>query len=230
MRKLSRESAKIEQIPKEEFSHNIASAQFNPTALTILISLENNLDKYYRLKEQETKTEIDKIGETFEEASTLNPLQEKVFQEMFDSIKQNAPKEDTAEDKVDISGDENLLKAKELIQKAPQSYLALEHILLEISNRAFGSKPYKKKTQTLLIQRELIRQEYSEFIKYLKKYRRKLLLRSELLNKLFVELKGSMEIKEDDITLRDYFYFRDYYNAKHDFLRRNAARRKEGDS
>ncbi len=180
VRKLSREISRIEQIPKEEFTHNIASPQFNPTALTIFLSIENNLDKYYRPKKDEE--------------------------------------------------DEILPETRELINKTAETYQELKEELIEICNRGFGGKTYKQKTQTFHIKHKLVRKEYSRHIKFLKKYRKKLLLRNTLLSGLFTREKNSLEINETDITPKDYFYFRDYYDSKLGVFYRNYARRRVNDA
>lgn len=180
VRKLNREISRIEQIPEEEFAQNIASPHFNPTALTIFISLENNLDKYYR------------------------------------------PKKD-AEDEI-------LPEAKELINKTAETYREIKEELIEICNRGFGGKTYKQKTQTFLIRHKLILKEYSEHIKFLKKYRTKFLLRNKLLNGLFTGEKDSLEINETDLSPKNYFYFRDHYDNKLGLFYRNYARRRVNDA
>ena len=179
VRKLSREISRIEQIPKEEFAYNVASPHFNPTALTIFISLENNLDKYYR------------------------------------------PKKD-AEDEI-------LPEARQLKNNAAQTYQEIKEELIEICNRGFGGKTYKQKTQTFHIRHRLILKEYSNHIKFLKKYRTKLLLRNKLLTGLFAGTKNSLEINETELPQKDYFYFRDYYDQKLNHFYRNYGRRRVND-
>ena len=190
VRKLNREISRIEQIPKEEFAHNIASPRFNPTTLTIFISLENNLDKYYRPKKN-GEDEIDKACKTFQEASELPETSESlrsVFNGMVNSLKQQIP---TTEVRAKNLGDENLREAKELGTRSTETYREIKEELIEICNRGFGGKAYKQKTQTFLIKHKLILKEYSEHIKFLKKYRTKLLLRNKLLNGLFTGEKNS---------------------------------------
>lgn len=75
-----------------------------------------------------------------------------------------------------------------------------------------------------------MQQEYLKFIKLLKKYRRKLLLRNQFLNALFTGVKNALEINKEDIILKDYFYFRDYYDQRINHFYRNYARKRGNDT
>lgn len=226
VRKLSREISRIEQIPKEEFAHNIASPQFNPTALIIFLSLENNLDKYYRSKKHPVNTEIDKICETLSEASEIDSSTISIFPKMINDLKSNSP----VIEEVKTSEDENLIEAVKLKNNASETYQEIKEALIEICNRGFGGRTYKQKTQIFITKHRLIQKEYAAHIKFLKKYRTKLLLRNKLFNGLFAGLKNSLEITQSDLTPKDYFYFRDYYDNKLGIFYRNYGRKRVNDA
>ena len=144
--------------------------------------------------------EVDKVCKTFQETSELPETSESlksVFNGMVNSLKQQIP---TTEVRAKDLGDENLREAKELGTRSTETYQELKENLIEICNRGFGGKTYKQKTQTFLIKHKLILKEYSEHIKFLKKYRTKLLLRNKLLNGLFTGAKNTLEFTQDDIT------------------------------
>ena len=171
IRKLNKEISKLQKIPQLKFNHNITSLQFTPEALNIFMSLENNLDRYYRQEENEPVSQ-----------------------------------------------------AKVMISDISKNYSELEDSLLEIINRGFGNKKYKQKTKTFLSKYIPTKRACSRFIKYVKKYRRKLLLRNNILNGIFTGRKGDLETTHETLSKFDYLYFRDYWDTEIDYFKRNTGR------
>ena len=111
-----------------------------------------------------------------------------------------------------------------MIGDISKNYSELEDSFLEIINRGFGRKKYKQKTKTFLPKYIPTKRACSRFIKYVKKYRRKLLLRNNILNGIFTGRKGDLEITHETLSKFDYFYFRDYWDTEIDYFKRNTGR------